>query len=84
MKPSTQIDRIIAKAIRRLRDSGKFKLAALTNNFAPPTNTKSSGQKGEKLPSLQEELDHLGLGRGTKKVRDMFDHYIESAVVGMR
>jgi hypothetical protein len=84
MKPSTRIDKIVAKAIGRLRESGKFKLAALTNNFAPPTVHKESGKEGEKVPSLEEELNHLGLGQGTKKVRSMFDHYVESAVVGMR
>jgi hypothetical protein len=84
MKPSTQVDKIVARAIRRLRESGKFKLAALTNNFAPPTVIKGSGKQGEKVPSLEEELDHLGLGHGTERLRKLFDHYIESAVVGMR
>lgn len=83
MKQSTIIDKNIAKAIARLRESGKFKLAALTNNFSPPTTTMS-GEAGEKAPSLDEELKHLGLEKDTKLVRNMFDLYIESAVVGMR
>lgn len=82
MKMSTKIDPHIQEAIRRLRDSGKFTLAALTNNFAPPTATDPT--KGQRTPTLDEELEHLGLGQGTKMVRNLFDYYIESAVVGMR
>lgn len=90
MKESTIIDPHVAEAIRRLRESGKFVLAALTNNFAPPTNTAPAASSSvpessaKAAPTLDEELEHLGLGRGTKVVRTMFDHYIESAVVGMR
>lgn len=52
----------------------------MTNNFAPPTER---GQ-GDDAPTLQEELDHLGLGEDHHKLRTLFDHYIESAVVGKR
>ncbi|GAC97766.1 hypothetical protein PHSY_005353 [Pseudozyma hubeiensis SY62] len=65
--------------------SGKFTIAALTNNFAPPTEISGSAQ-GEttKAPSLDEELQHLGLGASQNELRSMFDFYIESAVVGKR
>ena len=63
--------------------SGKFKVAALTNNFAAPTSTDPKSAKGKER-SLQEELDHLGLGSKAKKLKGEFDLYIESAVVGMR
>lgn len=63
-----------------LAASGKFTVAALTNNFAPPTERG----KGKDAPTLQEELDHLGLGEDHYKLRQLFDHYIESAVVGKR
>ena len=78
MKQSTVIDENMAKAIGRLRASGRFQLAALTNNFSPPTSA------GDKAPSLEEELKHLGLEGGGKRVRGMFDFFVESAVVGMR
>jgi FMN phosphatase YigB (HAD superfamily) len=83
MKQSTILDKNVVNAIKKLRESGKFKLAALTNNFSPP-QTVGGGASGKKAPSLEEELEHLGLGKGTKVVRELFDHYIESAVVGMR
>ncbi|UZJ53892.1 hypothetical protein CBS101457_003212 [Exobasidium rhododendri] len=83
MKQTIQPDRKIVNAIKRLRASGKFKLAALTNNFSPP-QTVGSGKDGKKAPSLEEELEHLGFGKGTQTIRNLFDHYIESAVVGMR
>lgn len=83
MKESTRIDPLIAEAIKRLRASGKFVIAALTNNFSPPTTTSSVDGKGS-APSLDEELKHLGLDKGTALIKSYFDHYIESAVVGMR
>lgn len=76
----------------RVIASGKFKVAALTNNFNPPThssdggqgNTNGSGKGGGRVPSLEEELEHLGIGEGGRKLRALFHHYIESAKVGMR
>lgn len=66
-------------------ESGKYKVAALTNNFAPPTEASTEGQgKLAKVPSLEEELEHLGFGDSHTQLRKMFDHYIESAVVGKR
>lgn len=65
-------------------ESGKFKLAALTNNFAPPTTSSSGSNSGSKVPSLEEELAHLGIAGGHARLREMFDHYMESAVIGMR
>ncbi|SNX86722.1 related to epoxide hydrolase [Melanopsichium pennsylvanicum] len=85
MRFSTQVDPKMRKAIMRLRESGKFKIAALTNNFAPPTEIPSvTKAKALKAPSLEEELEHLGLGQSHYELRKMFDHYIESAVVGKR
>ncbi|KAJ1021687.1 hypothetical protein NDA16_003823 [Ustilago loliicola] len=69
----------------RGQDSGKFTIAALTNNFAPPTEIPADAQtSAAKAPSLEEELEHLGLGGSHYELRKMFDHYIESAVVGKR
>lgn len=72
---------IYTKAI----ESRKFTIAALTNNFAPPTEMVADAQSSAvKAPSLEEELQHLGLGESQYELRKMFDHYIESAVVGKR
>lgn len=65
--------------------SGKFKIAALTNNFSPPTEIPGGVHgKAAKAPTLDEELKHLGLGDSQNQLRKMFDFYIESAVVGKR
>lgn len=82
MRESTRIDPLVAEAIKRLKASKKFTIAALTNNFSPPTKTSSSSD--EKVPSLDEELKHLGLDKDTALIKSFFDHYIESAVTGMR
>ena len=65
-------------------ESGKYKVAALTNNFAAPTNADIKAAPGGKAPSLEEELTHLGMGDKAKKMKSEFHEYIESAVVGMR
>ena len=59
---------------------GKFRLAALTNNFAPPT----ARADGANAPSLEEELEHLGVLKGANEVKGLFDDYLESAKIGMR
>lgn len=84
MKESTRIDPLIAGAIQKLRNSNKFVLAALTNNFSPPTSIPGDGGPSSSAPSLEEELKHLGMDKDVNTVRAMFDHYIESAVVGKR
>jgi hypothetical protein len=66
-------------------ETGRFTVAALTNNFAPPTEVSASAEGGGgKAPSLDEELQHLGLGSSQEQLRKLFDFYIESAVVGKR
>ncbi|SPO30167.1 related to epoxide hydrolase [Ustilago trichophora] len=85
MRFSSQVDPKMRTAITRLKASGKFTIAALTNNFAPPTEVPSDAQGSAlKAPSLEEELEHLGLGQSHYELRKMFDFYIESAVVGKR
>ena len=67
------------------KESGRFKVAALTNNFSPPTEVPAElGGTGGRAPTLEEELKHLGVSEKGTKIKTMFDHYIESAVVGMR
>ncbi|CEH15112.1 Predicted hydrolase (HAD superfamily) [Ceraceosorus bombacis] len=86
MKQSTRIDPLMETALKRLRASGKFRLAALTNNFAPPTaaSPENGGGESAKVATLEEELEHLGISKESQRIRDFFDEYIESAVVGMR
>lgn len=86
MKESTRIDPLIAGAIQRLRQSDRFVVAALTNNFAPPTSVQNDDGSGSSasVPSLEEELKHLGMDKDANAVRSLFHHYIESAKVGKR
>ena len=55
--------------------SGRFKIVAVTNNFA---------RSHEGIP--QSELDFLGWSDVTtaKELKELFDDYIDSSVVGLR
>ncbi|KAI8085205.1 HAD-like domain-containing protein [Halteromyces radiatus] len=70
MAEAKQIDPYIFQAIQQLKKSKRFILAALTNNFEVPK-------------SDQQELQALGDGP-PKILRNSFDHYVESTVVGLR
>lgn len=59
---------------------GGLKIAALTNNIQPPTSVP----EGQGLGSLKDELEHLALGKGYASLKNEFDMFIESSVVGMR
>ncbi|KAI8064234.1 HAD-like domain-containing protein [Gongronella butleri] len=63
-------DPYIIPAIKKLRASGRFTIAALTNNF--PLSEDDV-----------EAMEALGVD-GSDKLRPLFDHYIESRVVGLR
>ncbi|KAN0064096.1 hypothetical protein ACQY0O_003260 [Thecaphora frezii] len=83
MRQSLNVDPKMAYAIAKLRSTGRYKLAGLTNNFAPPTSLPASASSpGIKVPTLDEELDRLGLGSKQHEILNLFDHYIESAKVG--
>lgn len=57
---------------------------ALTNNFAAPTYVDPSPAPGAPRRTLEEELEHTGMGKKGKDIKREFNLYIESAVVGMR
>ncbi|KNZ57511.1 hypothetical protein VP01_2139g3 [Puccinia sorghi] len=60
----------IIKVIKRLRESGKYRVAALTNNF--------------QLPDGKTAEDEEALGLAPMEVKMLFDQYIESSQVGLR
>jgi hypothetical protein len=66
---------LIVHSHRTPSASGRFKLVAVTNNFA---------RSHVGIP--KSELDFLGWSDGatTKEVKDLFDDYIDSSVVGLR
>jgi hypothetical protein len=70
MAETARVDRYVAFAIQQLKKSGKFKVAALTNNFEMPESDR-------------REMDALGGGTPTD-LKASFDHFIESRLVGLR
>lgn len=72
--------------------SGRFRLAALTNNFAPPTALPSSAPSSSSgspkpPPTLEEELKHLGVSpSSTQYIKSLFHPgaYYESSLIGAR
>lgn len=70
-----------------LTETGRFKIAALTNNFSPPItvpDSKSLSGTLKHAPTLDEELSHLGLAKDLSRIRSLFDVYYESSAVGSR
>ncbi|KAG2183653.1 hypothetical protein INT43_006661 [Umbelopsis isabellina] len=70
MRETSVADERIFNAIKQLKASGKFKVAALTNNFEYPDNDLA-------------EIEALG-GKLPDELRLLFDEFIESRVVGLR
>ncbi|KAJ3184122.1 hypothetical protein HK101_009854 [Irineochytrium annulatum] len=69
MREAERVQEPVVDAIRRIRSTGRYTLAALTNNY------KSSGRE-DGPPGVPSEKE--------ADLRAMFDHYIESSVVGLR
>ncbi|GAA5892178.1 hypothetical protein JCM8208_001465 [Rhodotorula glutinis] len=96
MAPALEPDELVVNAINRLRASKWYKVAALTNNFAPlgvtPSRAPASppysrpttaAQLRAALKQTAEEGEET-TGAGNDAMRGMFDEYIESAVEGLR
>ncbi|GAA5921412.1 hypothetical protein JCM1841_005809 [Sporobolomyces salmonicolor] len=95
MDPATEPDDVVVTAINRLRGSKRYKVAALTNNFAPlghkPTRHRPSldAFKPVSTAELRASLKAAAaapdsIGSGNDMLRSMFDEYIESCVEGLR
>ncbi|KAG2185601.1 hypothetical protein INT44_002394 [Umbelopsis vinacea] len=70
MRETSFVDERIFYAIKQLKESGKFKVAALTNNFEYPEDDL-------------KEIEALG-GKLPDELRSQFDEFIESRIVGLR
>ncbi|KAJ3022624.1 hypothetical protein HKX48_005686 [Thoreauomyces humboldtii] len=68
MEAASRPNEMVLTAVKKLRASGKFKVAALTNNF-----------QFEDASS-----DSLQLGKVPPEIVELFDEYIESSLVGLR
>ncbi|KAJ2915663.1 hypothetical protein MD484_g4743, partial [Candolleomyces efflorescens] len=73
MRESGIYDPHIREAILRIRDAGKHRVIALTNNFA-------------KIEVPPEELEYLGWDAGVvpTHLTDLFDDFCDSSTLGMR
>ncbi|CAG8538412.1 10664_t:CDS:2 [Racocetra fulgida] len=69
MSESAKIDPVVFTALKKLRSSNKFKLAALTNNFLMPTDDL-------------KEIELLG-GTIPQELKGLFDEFFESSVIGL-
>ncbi|KAH8549106.1 HAD-like domain-containing protein [Umbelopsis sp. PMI_123] len=70
MRETSVVDDRVFYAIKQLKASGKFKVAALTNNFEYPEDDL-------------KEIEALG-GKLPEELRSQFDEFVESRVVGLR
>ncbi|BGP37055.1 hypothetical protein JCM10450v2_000964 [Rhodotorula kratochvilovae] len=96
MEPALEPDEVVVTAINRLRASRRYKVAALTNNFAPaghtPTRHRPSPPytrpiSAAELRAALHETAKEGSetkGAGNDVMRSLFDEYIESCVEGLR
>ncbi|KAI0705830.1 HAD-like protein [Cytidiella melzeri] len=90
MRKSQHYDDRVVEAIRRVRAAGKWRLIALTNNWAK-TDLKALGD-GQPAPAkyaalnLKEEIRWLGWEKGAvpPQLRAMFDDFCDSSEQGMR
>ena len=85
-----EFDPYILTAIHKLRASKRYRIIALTNNYSAQydriRNMPSSPKAGHAF-SPQEELEFLGWGQGGPagpKIRELFDDFVDSSVVGSR
>ncbi|GAA6041219.1 hypothetical protein JCM8097_008349 [Rhodosporidiobolus ruineniae] len=97
MEPATEPDPVVVTAVNRLRASRRFKVAALTNNFASPghkptrhrpsppyTHPISADELRTALKATAADEGGGSKGSGNDVLRSLFDGYIESCVEGLR
>ncbi|KAI0736955.1 HAD-like domain-containing protein [Fomitopsis betulina] len=90
MRESGSFDEVVVKAIRRIRDVGRWRVIALTNNFSK-TDADSIGEappsaEDSRDSTVQSELAFLGWEDGPtpSRLRALFDDFCDSSTLGMR
>ncbi|KAG9122145.1 hypothetical protein FRC07_001606 [Ceratobasidium sp. 392] len=91
MMRSAEFDPYIITAIRKLRASGRFRIVALTNNYSAQYDKLKAMKSSNTKPSFDPdaELEFIGWGPETggpagPRVRELFDDFVDSSVVGSR
>jgi len=85
-----KFDPYILTAIYKLRASKRFRIVALTNNYSAQYDrirNMSTFPTAEYKFSPEAELDFLGWATGGPagpKIRELFDDFVDSSVVGSR
>ncbi|KAG0237911.1 hypothetical protein BGW42_008011 [Actinomortierella wolfii] len=70
-------------AVQQLKASGRYKVAALTNNFLYPTDERGQAEEAAILTSVQQKYPS-DLYLSQDELKQQFHHYIESAKLGLR
>ncbi|KAF9333563.1 hypothetical protein BG006_003449 [Podila minutissima] len=97
MGKASLADPVVVKAIASLRQAG-YTVAALTNNFNYPTNERGRQEQELILSTTAQSLGAIGpsttnikghsgngvLVMGQDQLKTLFDHFIESAILGLR
>ncbi|KAG0076664.1 hypothetical protein BGZ93_000691 [Podila epicladia] len=97
MGKASVADPVVLKAIASLRQAG-YIVAALTNNFNYPTDERGRQEQELILNTTTQSLGAIGssttnigshggngvLVMGQDQLKTLFDHFIESAILGLR
>ncbi|KIJ24217.1 hypothetical protein M422DRAFT_237457 [Sphaerobolus stellatus SS14] len=84
MRESNFYDPLVVEAIRRIRATGKYRVIALTNNFARSEDSiLADAPPGT---SVKKELEFLGWKQGATppKMKALFDDFCDSSTLGLR
>ncbi|KAI0928821.1 hypothetical protein AcW1_005949 [Taiwanofungus camphoratus] len=90
MRNSSIFDEIVVEAIHRIRAAGRWRVIALTNNYAKSESEIIGGTppSPEQYPnfSAESELAFLGWQEGPTppRLRALFDDFCDSSTLGMR
>ncbi|TFK55187.1 epoxide hydrolase [Heliocybe sulcata] len=94
MRESSEYDELVVNAIRRIRESRRWRVIALTNNFSKFDSPQASGTSGSHVTPLSAatglpatELAFLGWDKGgpvPPSLRSLFDDFCDSSTLGMR
>ncbi|KAG0256153.1 hypothetical protein DFQ27_005878 [Actinomortierella ambigua] len=83
MRESLRVVPAMLYAVQQLKASGKYKVAALTNNFLYPTDERGLAEEAALLASVQAKYPS-DIFLGLDELKQQFHHYIESAKLGLR
>ncbi|KAI8999789.1 HAD-like domain-containing protein [Gaertneriomyces semiglobifer] len=86
MKEASKVDEVVVGCVRKLKEIGKWKVVALTNNFIIPRTTPTTNTTNNNAgsPTKHEEEDDLSFLLPPPHLTSLFDHYLESSILHLR